>query len=184
MDDETRAKKKDENFQEHKLAEKFIRELFEEGGTWKSQKDIAKAVNKRHKDYHFSQSTISRTLKKMKAKKLEGGGWGLGSLEEAFEQKRRFSALSKFLKEAVVPSGANFSKGFEIYALKTKPNYNTLLAKKIRTTFEDVIPFIICPNDTDIIIFHGGSNCEKDDAIHKHNNDFEKTILEYLGVRD
>ena len=156
--------------EEQNIVEAYIRELFREGGKWRSQKKIADAINLKH-ETRFVQTTILRALHKMKARKVDGA-W---SLEPDVEQNMKISDLKKFMKVAI-DSDTDLIKNPEIYILKTKPSHNTLLAKKIREVFKNEIYSIICPNTRDIIIFYDGEPCKN----KSDGNDFEKTIIEML----
>jgi arginine repressor len=150
--------------------ERYIRELFNDRGGWKSQQEITDAINERHGTY-FVQSTINRALRKMKAEKIDGE-W---TLEPALLYANNLSDLRRFFREAI-DNSIVFSKGLEMYMLKTKPYFNTLLAKKIQDTFRDEICCVMCPNPTDLIIFSGGSPCEKNSA----SREFEKVISKMI----
>jgi arginine repressor len=150
--------------------EGYIRELFNERGGWGNQQEIARAINNRH-GTNFVQSTIHRALDKMKAEKIEGE-W---TLEPDQLYANNLSDLQSFFKESV-DNNVVFSKGLEIYMLKTKPYFNAILAKKIQDTFKDEICCVMCPNPTDLMIFSGGSPCGKNSASREFEKEISKMI--------
>jgi arginine repressor len=166
-----RDEKAESDQTERSDVESYIRELFnEDADRWESQQKIADEIKKRH-NISFHQTTIKRALTKMKAEKIDGE-W---TLERALLREDNLSDLRKSSRKSLDDS-AVFSKGHEIYMLKTKPYYNALMAKKIQDAFKDEICCVICPNITDLIIFGSGNPCNKDSA----SREFEKVISEMI----
>jgi arginine repressor len=105
----------------------------------------------RKQGIELTQPTISRYLAHLKAvKDADTGFW---SLEKASAYERNFSELERLLDNTrdVLP---NFSVDLKIAVLKTKPHFNSLIAKKINDTFVDEVVEVFCPNDTSIIIVY------------------------------
>jgi arginine repressor len=166
-----RDEKAENDQTERSDVESYIRELFnEESDRWESQQKIVDEIKKRH-NISFHQTTIKRALTKMKAEKIDGE-W---TLEHALLREDNLSELRKFSRK-LLDDSAVFSKGHEIYMLKTKPYYNALMAKKIQDAFKDEVYCVMCPNITDLIIFSSGNPCNKDGA----SREFEKVISEMI----
>ena len=173
----TRNNETQDSDHEQAELEQYISELYRENIPLKSQRAIVDAIRSRF-GKKYSQSSVSRALQKMGAKKTNEG-W---NLEINLQHERNLADLRRFFKRSI-DDDTNLIKDYQIYTLKTKPSRNSLLAKKIRDTFNQVVIFTLCPNETDIIIFYGGSNCKNDSKSHDRN-EFEETILQCLNLED
>lgn len=127
--------------------QKKLIELFNEKRIWDSQKAIIERLHE--EGITWSQSTISRYLKSIGAEQNDNGQYSLDKIS-AYEQN--LASLSELIGMAT-DSRSIFVTEIKSAVVKSKPNYNRLLAKKIEETFAEVYS-TFCPNDTDIIIYY------------------------------
>jgi len=115
---------------------------------WRFQKDFIEHF-KSQENIELSQSTVSRYLKNIKAKRDENGDWFLDK-SNAFE--RNISVLQELFNESTA-NNSNFYGDLKIAAFKTLPYYNRRLAQKIEDTFTDEICCAFCPDDENVIVY-------------------------------
>ena len=109
-----------------------------------------------------TQATLSRALSDLDIERNSSGKWAksesaenLRQLEKTFEYcggTFRFPRL--------------YSK-VDVVILKTKPDFNTVLAKQISETFPNEVICTICPDNKNVIIYYKLKEKDNDDEVEK-----------------
>lgn len=144
------------------VIEEVIRKFLNDNRECKDYKPMQAYLRKQ--GIELTQPTISRYLKRLQAvKDADTGFW---SLEKATAYERNLSELEKLFNDTrdVLPI---FSPDVKVAVLKTKPHFNSLIAKKIHNTFVDEVVDVFCPNDAGIVILY---HSRQDDPL------FEKVL--------
>lgn len=141
-----------------------ILELFNEKEVWESQSAIIKRLAL--DDIHRSQSTVHRSLLRLGAEQT-ADGWNLNHAKVYQENLAELKEMMGNMAEKQPLFDVQISTAI----LRTKPNYNRVIAKKIQETFADDVLSVFCPNEVDVIIYY---KCNKDGT-------FESEMCNMLG---
>jgi arginine repressor len=154
---------------EPRVIEEAIRRFLNENHECKNYKPIRDYLQRQ--GIKLTQPSISRYLKRLKATKDPATGFW--SLEKITAYERNLLELEK-LFETTRDTLPSFSKNVKIAVLKTKPHFNSLIAKQIRETFVDEVVGAFCPNDAVIVVLYCPKGNKSDDS--DNNDPFEKIL--------
>ena len=125
-----------------------------------------------------TQATLSRALSDLEIERNTSGKWAksesvenLRQLEKTFEYCRgtfRFPRL--------------YSK-IDVVILRTKPDFNTVLAKQITEAFPKEVLCTICPDNKNVIIYYKLKEKENEDNENEKNKEKSKSNYKKSKMR-
>ena len=149
------------------LIRKGIIALCEEHREFKTQGEIAKALEKNDCNLDdVKQVDVSRALSELKIEKRkykDGYRWYMDYNSSQEDEIENLSDL--FRRSKTLPNVFNV----DVLVVQTDPYCNTMIAQQIEKTFSDRVISTFCPNEVDIIIFY---------RTRKKDKSFSKEIRE------
>ena len=161
----TGEKKRKDRRKEIKSA---LEELFQRKPEYDTQGQII--ADLKNRGIETTQPTLSRALSDLEIERNSSGKWAKSESAENLRQ----------LEKTFEYCGGTFRfprlyRKVDVVILKTKPDFNTVLAKQISETFPNEVLCTICPDNKNVIIYYKLKEKKIDDEVEK-SEEKSKTI--------
>ena len=162
----TGEKKRKDRRKEIKSA---LEELFQRKPEYDTQGQIIPDLKNR--GIETTQPTLSRALSDLEIERNASGKWAKSESAENLRQ----------LEKTFEYCGGTFRfprlyRKVDVVVLRTKPDFNTVLAKQISETFPNEVLCTICPDNKNVIIYYKLKEKEIDDDEGEKSKEKSKTI--------
>ena len=146
-----------------------LEELFARNSEYETQGQII--ADLKDMGIEATQATLSRALSDLEIERNTSGKWvksesveNLRQLEKTFEYCGGTFRFPRLYRKV------------DVVVLRTKPDFNTVLAKQISETFPNEVLCTICPDNKNVIIYYKLKKKEIDDDEGEKSKEKSKTI--------